>query len=190
VKNEKCNRQGFGKRLLTGAGMSWLIPKVLLRWKEPKVVFSARDKLEQERLKPWHRPALVLGCAATLMLSWAVGHLDPNKHPPPLIIAVPGSLVAALVFVYALPRLIDLIPPEIRIEERAIRRIRGNVMREWKYKDIEQIELLSQIVEEQSLSMLATTTSRRTDLLGIDPSLPVDKVSSLLVDRGVNVSRR
>ena len=98
--------------------------------------------------------------------------------------------MAALVFVYALPRLIDLIPPEIRIEERAIRRIRGNVMREWKYKDIEQIELLSQIVEEQSLSMLATTTSRRTDLLGIDPSLPVDKVSSLLVDRGVNVSRR
>jgi hypothetical protein len=114
----------------------WPLPKKLFQWKEPGECRRELQAVDAANAKWWVQPAAGLLIAALLMSLWLLGRCDPNKHPPPLVVALPLSVPCGLLFAYAIPWLLSLCPAYIMVLKDRVCRIVGNTNQAWKWADI------------------------------------------------------
>ncbi len=170
--------------------MGWLIPKTYLKWREPKAIRQTREALAEKALPGYFRPLAVFVCAALIMLNWFLATLDPQKNPPPLMFALPLSLMGGVLFVYIFPLFYRLCPSEIRVTEIAITRTEGDHPIWLKYRDIRSCRIALQQSGHDVLAVLEITTHKgRTTIWGIDPAISLDDLQCALAERGVDVCR-
>lgn len=167
--------------------MGRFLPKNLLRWREPKFARQTRHSLEEASLPRWLRPTMVLVVVALILSHWILATLNPQKNPPPLMLALPLSFVGGVLLIYVLPALAHLFPSEIRITDVAILIHDGGHTRRLDYPRLHRCRIVSEGIKE-TISVLEITTSRsNTFIVGIDPAVSLDELQRVLTERGVSV---
>lgn len=169
--------------------MGWLLPKALLKWREPKFARQTRHSLEAASLPRWLRPSMVLLVAAVNMGNWLLSTLNPQKNPLPLMFALPLSFVGGFLLVYVLPALAHLFPSEIRITDVAILIHDGGHTRRLDYPRIHGCRIISEGTKEGISVLEITTTRPNTFIVGIGPAVSVDELQRVLTERGVSACR-
>ena len=169
--------------------MGRYLPTTYLKWREPKNVRHAREKITIRSASHTRRLIYILITSGALILPWCAAKLNPVKnHPWPLSIAMPVALASGVFFVYGMPWLRRLCPSLIRVTDRGILAVIGNRGQIWKYKDIQKCSLASNEIGDETVSVLAITSSRgKTTLLGIDESVAIDELTQILSRHDVSV---
>ncbi|MEP6662394.1 MAG: hypothetical protein ABJC04_01910 [Verrucomicrobiota bacterium] len=90
-----------------------IFPKKRFEWKEPKAFIRFADRYEKNKRKWWHQPAICLIILSVFILKWFSAASDTEAHPPSLASMFVISALAALLFAYGLPWLIEKFPSYI-----------------------------------------------------------------------------
>lgn len=175
--------------LSPGMAMGWLLPKTLLKWREPKFARQTRHSLEEASTPRWLRPSIALLWAGLIMSKWLQAALNPQKNPPPLMVALTLAVVGSGLMVYVLPAIGRLGYSEIRITDVAILISDGGHTRRLDYSRIHGCRIASEETKE-GISVLEITTSRsNTTIVGVDSAVSLDDLQRVLTERAVSVSR-
>jgi hypothetical protein len=95
--------------LAVRAAMIRLWPITYLKWKEPRAISRSR----QARMRSDRRLGLLRFPAAVglMLLVWLVAHLDPEKSPPRLSVALLLAAIAGVLLANVVPGLYGYVAP-------------------------------------------------------------------------------
>ena len=158
------------------------LPKKHFKWREPKEFVKLTDAFVRTKRLWWHRPLGAIISAASLMLIWFLGRLNPRNQPPPLEIALPLSFVGGVVFAYVLPWISSLLPVEVWFCEKFLFASNSNHSR-IKYSDITSFSW--RIRDDFSTLVLKLRPHNQEVLIGVPLEISRDAVSQFLLERHV-----
>lgn len=159
-----------------------LVPRTLLRWKEPPLAADAANTLDRRRL--YHLGAAVL--VGALIFIWYVSRIDPQAIPRVLVaLGVIGVTIIAIVWVYRAG------PAWVGVSETGIwQGLTDETGVTWKFNEIEHCELVRLNVGTGGLSLLIIQSRQgKRSSLGIDPSISLTELEALLESKQVKVTR-
>ncbi|MDD4060234.1 MAG: hypothetical protein PHW08_05980 [Kiritimatiellae bacterium] len=168
--------------------MKRLIPKAILKWKEPKLIRKVKNEMEQRAQSPWFKPGVVVVWAGLLMLNWWVGKQDPTKAPPSLPYALALAMGGGVFVAYVVPWVYRLCPAYVQVFDHGIARSCGDSGAVWKFKDIDRCEIASvgTGITTQSVLVIHTLNNKRI-ILGLPPEM-VPQLTSVLAQMNVTVN--
>lgn len=163
--------------------MAFLFTHTHISWYEPKQVQKYICDIEGSTVTRG------LSCSAAVALGfmaldwvamWGCGRTTSVFHA----MMVGGAAGAYYLLLHRRVRLFLGIPfscPHISIKEDCIQRYRGRYPKVWKYKRIARYEVRSVEVDGHEFPLLyLTLNSGKIQCLGIDPSIPLDRVETIL----------
>lgn len=159
------------------------LPKRHFRWREPKTFLQLSDAFEKAQRRWCTRPLWVLAGAAALMTHWFVSTLDPNKHPPPISLAIPLALGAGVFLAYLMPWVISFCPSEVHLYEKHLYRVRGDTHRSLKYSEVAAFSW--RVRDDFATLVLRLRTHKPDLLLGVPPDVSREAVSQFLLARQI-----
>lgn len=95
-----------------------LFRKPLLKWREPKAVKDAKDRLSVKSWKFQLAYAMVL--ALMLLLIWSISSYSPTNKVPPFHVACLLAFLGAIVMGYVIPWLYRYMESDIRLYDNRI----------------------------------------------------------------------
>jgi hypothetical protein len=172
--------------------MVWPLPKVHLRWREPKAVHQARTLVKMRGARRW-----VLSLAATtlsglLMAAWGLtkllGPAQPANGPPATFSEMAATTAILTVFVvYIAPWSRLWNAPFVWIMDRKIRWTQGE-HRDWPYEQIATCRICTRADGGKPVTILELElTSGNMELLGVPEKVSVELLSRVLKGRGLKV---
>jgi len=108
----------------------------LFHWKEPRECRRTLLAVAAAKTKWWHKPAVALLIAGSLLLSWLQAGCNPNNQRPPFAVVLPLSIPGGLVLAYGIPWLYSLCPANIMVFKDRLCRVVGDTHQAWKWADI------------------------------------------------------
>ncbi len=163
--------------------MGRIFPQTYLRWREPAEARRAREALASPP-SPLLRPALVLLAVGVVVLGWWLNLGNPNRRIPGLPVVLILGLLLGLVHAYGVPLLLRVLPSYLVVNANCIARLVGNTGRNWRYENIQ----LCEIVRQEGIVLLRITDKRSNCyLLGVAPSISLERLQQILCERGVAV---
>ncbi len=168
--------------------MGFIGPKTLLKWREPKRIRRAKDRVEERARRPWQRPLAVLAFALVIgliIVGSALLEGKFNPKPSGYLIGLAVLLGLGVFLVYVVPVLVGLVPAEVRIHEKGVARQVGNTGTDWPFEKIEGFQITSTAAGGEQLLVLSLRLQDGEAQLGIAPDVKTDQVRQLLVEHGI-----
>ena len=161
------------------------VPKVRLKWREPKGFVEERDCRERKAAIWWQQIVGIAIVVILMMPVWFLATLNPKKNPPSFEIALMLAIFLGIFLVYLVPWIIRFCPSEIKLTDDALFVLRGNRHRSAKWKDISSFTF----AEECGFQVLRLNLCKGGDLeLGLDSSVQEAEVRLFLEGVGVSIN--
>jgi hypothetical protein len=171
--------------------MPRLFPRILLKWQEPRLVRRHIDEYEAKKRHPFFKYFALVFYFVLLMVVWWLNTLKPNSKAVTFPVACVLTLGLAVFCVYIVPLIYRIAQSKILISENSIRWIRANAWRDWKYKEIEGYTIDSVTINDKSFPVLVLIIKKgKTSMLGIDPSVSLDKLDKILSENVLRKNQR
>jgi hypothetical protein len=161
-----------------------LLPKVRIKWREPKALVMQRDSRVRTTVIWWQQAVGVVIITIIMMLVWYLATLNPKKSPPSFEIALILAISLGVFLVYIVPWIVRLCPSEIKLTDDAVIVTQGNRHRWAKWKDIG-----SCILGERDGFQVIRLHLRKGHVLelGLDSTVDLPEIQRFLQGVGVSI---